>query len=142
LESGTEKPLIRLGVSTFISILNVLNSLRNQSGETGLTPRRPLCLIPSPSLQSTTTTGFLSHSTVDWVHVCLPRQSIRIPSRDLYSQLSALLPQPADAPHRSIVLASIRLVTRTITRLTIPQADASIPGMFSLGLCQHWAVAS
>jgi hypothetical protein len=47
-----------------------------------------------------------------------------------------------DAPYRSIVVASIRLVTRTITRLTIPQADASIPGMFSLGLCQDWVVAS
>jgi hypothetical protein len=42
----------------------------------------------------------------------LPRQSIRIPSRDLYPQLSALLPRPADAPHRRIVVASIRLVTQ------------------------------
>jgi hypothetical protein len=27
---------------------------------------------------------------------------------------------------------------RTIIRLTIPQADAPIPGVFSLGLCQDW----
>jgi hypothetical protein len=138
-ESGTDKPLNCLGISTFISILNFLNSLRNQPDQAVLTHNRSSCLIPSPSLQTTTTTGFLSRSTVDWVHVCirsmaftfiphrcifppsvrlsvspslrflaaflpitewsndpqgLPRQSIRIRSRDLYPQLSALLPQP------------------------------------------------
>jgi hypothetical protein len=48
LESGTEKPLIRLGISTFISILNFLNSLRNQSDQTVLILNRPSCLIPYP----------------------------------------------------------------------------------------------
>jgi hypothetical protein len=48
LESGTEKPLIRRGISIFISVLNFLNSLRNQSDQTVLTPNRPSCLIPSP----------------------------------------------------------------------------------------------
>jgi hypothetical protein len=48
LESGTDQPLNRLGISTFMYILNSLNSLRNQSDQTVLTPNRPSCLMPSP----------------------------------------------------------------------------------------------
>jgi hypothetical protein len=48
LESGTDKPFTLLDISTFISILNFLNSLRNQSDQTVLTHNRPSCLIPSP----------------------------------------------------------------------------------------------
>jgi hypothetical protein len=47
-ESGTDKPLSRPGIFTFISILNFLNSLRNQSDQTVLTPNPLYCLIPSP----------------------------------------------------------------------------------------------
>jgi hypothetical protein len=47
LESGTGRPLTLLNISTFIFILNFLNSLRNQSDQTVLTPNRPSCLIPS-----------------------------------------------------------------------------------------------
>jgi hypothetical protein len=47
-ESGTDKRLNRLGISTFISILNVLNSLRNQSDQTVHTHNRLYYLIPSP----------------------------------------------------------------------------------------------
>jgi hypothetical protein len=48
LESGAGRPLTLLGISTFIFILNFLNSLRNQSDQTVLTSNRPSCLIPSP----------------------------------------------------------------------------------------------
>jgi hypothetical protein len=44
LESGIDKSLNRRGISTFISILNFLNSLRNQSDQTVLTPIDPLAL--------------------------------------------------------------------------------------------------
>jgi hypothetical protein len=71
LESGTGRPLNLRGISTFISILNFRNSLINQSDQTVIILNRPSCLIPSPSLQNTTTTRFLSCSTFDWVHVCL-----------------------------------------------------------------------
>jgi hypothetical protein len=184
LESWTGRPLTLLGISTFISILNYLNSLRNQSDQTVLTPNRPSCLIPSPSLQATTTIGFLSRSTADCVHICILSIIFTfISHRCIFPLCPSLhlsvswLPS-SQSPNDPMTLRAFRgnrfeflleiftlnsrrvyhdLPTRrtgasslppsagsprTITRLTIPQADVSIPGMFSLGLCQDWAVAS
>jgi hypothetical protein len=51
LEPVTEKPLIRVGISTFTSILNALNSLRNQSDQPSSLPidLLALSLLPSPN---------------------------------------------------------------------------------------------
>jgi hypothetical protein len=46
------------------------------------------------------------------------------------------------APHLSVAVAFMRLVTQNDYRIHNTAADASIPGMFSLGLCQDWALAS
>jgi hypothetical protein len=56
-------------------------------------------------------------------------------SRRLYHDLSTRRTGASSLPPSAWSL-------RTITRLTILQADALIPGMFSLGLCQDWALAS